>query len=925
MITTDILLKLWAKKKLDSPIYYPLIYHMLDVATVTQKLWDESLHTSAKNFVSNQLGLSSSEAIKLISFWSGLHDLGKASPGFQCQDETTKEMFQNYGFSILGEKTWHGIITTRLLNDLLKEGLSSGFARKIATTVGGHHGIFPRSEEVNKAQSGSGRWPEAQKDLYDLYSHLLGAQALSAQKTDASPAFCLFLAGLTSTADWIASNEEFFPYEVNHNFEAHSDYSAKQSLQALNRLGFTGWQPSTKILHFQEIFPAIQKTRPLQEETINLAQNLRGHPGIVIIEAPTGEGKTEAAVYLADNWITGLSQKGCYFALPTMATSNQMFGRIKSYLENRYFDERVNLILLHGHAALSAEFGDMSQTFNLSGVSGEKGYDGVSAGVIASEWFTHRKRGLLTPFGVGTVDQILMAALQTRHVFVRLFGLAQKTVIVDELHAYDTYMTVLLERLVEWLAALGSSVVMLSATLPKERRNALLRAYAKGLHLVDKNIPPEVSSVPYPRISWIEADAFKAKSISTSHRSTRTLYLKWVNGKLPVDKQPFELGVKLQESLSGGGCAAVICNTVDQAQKLYLALKPYFTDKATGDGYPELDLIHSRFPFIERCRREERTLLRFSKPDSSITCEDGSERIVQRPRKAVLISTQIIEQSLDLDFDLMVSIMPPIDLLLQRAGRLHRHQRERPEKLKLPTLWISQPELENELPVFDNGTQVIYDYHVLLRSWLSIKDKRTIDIPEEIEDLIEAVYAENRQCPVELAEEVKERWGKSRDKHDKKIENEKSEALERWIKWPGYNGELWRITEEPREEDDPTLHRAHQALTRLTGLTANVICLFGNETKAFLDSSQSESVDFSIRPNLEITKKLLKHSLSISHQGLVEEILDDNKYLIPAAWRESSLLRHHYILFFNELGICSVSKFNIRLDYEIGLVIEESK
>ena len=186
---------------------------------------------------------------------------------------------------------------------------------------------------------------------------------------------------------------------------------------------------------------------------------------------------------LADHWAESTGQQGCYFALPTQATSNQMFGRVRDFLESRYEGDQVQLQLLHGHAALSSEFqllrrnNDRMFTPVYGGVEDDAG----DPAVVAAEWFTYRKRGLLAPFGVGTVDQVLLAALQTRHVFVRLFGLAHKTVIVDEVHAYDTYMTTLLERLLEWLAALGSSVVLLSATLPRGRRQQLLDAYSRGL------------------------------------------------------------------------------------------------------------------------------------------------------------------------------------------------------------------------------------------------------------------------------------------------------------------------------------------------------------------------------------------------------------------------------------------------------------
>lgn len=240
-----------------------------------------------------------------------------------------------------------------------------------------------------------------------------------------------------------------------------------------------------------------------------------------------GEGKTEAAMYLADYWSGNLGQQGHYFALPTQATSDQMFARVRQFLTRRYGSGLVNLQLLHGHASLSAEFEALRQRGDqvllpCIGVTEEAKREGV----IAAEWFTHRKRGLLAPFGVGTIDQALLAVLQTRHVFVRLFGLSHKTVILDEVHAYDAYMTTLLERLLEWLASLGTSVVLLSATLPRKRRHALLDAYSKGL---EGNIEGLSSDGPYPRITWLSHRQVKVEQLQASKRSRKSIRLQWVN------------------------------------------------------------------------------------------------------------------------------------------------------------------------------------------------------------------------------------------------------------------------------------------------------------------------------------------------------------------------------------------------------------
>ena len=524
-------------------------------------------------------------------------------------------------------------------------------------------------------------------------------------------------------------------------------------------------------------------------------------------------------------------------------------------------------------------------------------YDKASPAVVASEWFTYRKRGLLAPFGVGTIDQALLAVLQTRHVFVRLFGLAHKTVIIDEVHAYDAYMSTLLERLLEWLAALGSSVVLLSATLPGERKNKLLQAYQRGLNGQDKDIPAEAGEVAYPRISWTVRDEYHALPLETSDSSRKAIQLQLVDGRLPENGAEFSLGKQLKTALADGGCAAVICNTVERAQQVYQALKPYFSE-AAADGDPELDLLHARYPFGERKRRETRTLLCFGKPSAKVKLENGREREVNRPARAVLVATQIIEQSLDLDFDLMVTEMAPSDLLLQRAGRLHRHKKDanglsrvRPEKLKSPVLWICEPEIKNRVPFFGSGTEAVYNYHILLRSWLTISDyigKKPIKIPEDVEkpDRSGIRY---RECPVDLPVEVKNKWEESKRKLEENIEYEQSEAGTRWIKRPMFSGQLGDFTSEPREEDDPSIHQAHQALTRLTGLSVNVLCLFGNDAQLYLDLKRSELLDNKVRPDKDLAKELLMRSVSVSRKGIVEKIIEVGQK-VPPAWREEAFI-----------------------------------
>ncbi|MGE5618873.1 MAG: CRISPR-associated helicase Cas3', partial [Sphingomonadaceae bacterium] len=660
---------LWGKTDRSSGRYHPLLCHMLDVAAVAECLWDDVLPLDVRLRVARGLGVSEDVARAWIVLWAALHDLGKACPAFQSKDPNCLRRLAACGLAVQAavREPAHGVVTALSLGELSRDlGLSKQIAVTAGMVAGGHHGVFPRSGEIadqrhhNDAIGGI-TWSNTRKAIVDALVKMLDTPvALAPQHVDGPTA--MIVAGLISVADWIGSSEEHFLHLSTEPDRApdldpvaYLTRARDRARDALVALGWNAWPSAEGKLSFQQLFQHIDVPNSLQREAIRLADEIAG-PALVVIEAPMGEGKTEAAMYLADRWAARSGRKGCYFALPTQATSDQMFARVRDFLSARYPRELVQLQLLHGHAALSAELAALKARSHLlrpGGVFGEPGYDGADAGVVAGEWFTHRKRGLLAPFGVGTVDQALLAVLQTRHVFVRLFGLAGKTVVVDEVHSYDAYMTELLDRLLEWLGALGCSVVLLSATLPRSRRTKLVAAYQRGLGMDQGEAQNTRSS--YPRLTWTSASGSGTRPFETSRRSTKRLRIEWVDGRIPEGDEPFPLGERLKEALAEGGCAAVVCNTVRRAQTVYTALKRYFPEVGP-DGLPrELDLLHARYPFEERERREQRALVRFGKPGGKVHMADGATEEVRRPRRAVLVSTQIVEQSLDLDFDLMVS------------------------------------------------------------------------------------------------------------------------------------------------------------------------------------------------------------------------------------------------------------------------------
>jgi CRISPR-associated endonuclease/helicase Cas3 len=882
----DTLLKFWAKcgKTPQDEALYPLLYHMLDVALVAQEIWDNLLQSEGRSLLAGKLGLAEQEVRGWISFWVGLHDIGKASPVFQSKNSTAKRLLEPQFRFKHRDDIRHEIITSDVFPKLFpRTNLSRETLRHIGYAIGGHHGAFSH-QEPGPRQRGDNKWDEARLGLTEELVRLLGISSLPVPRQEGDSAFYMMLAGLTVVSDWVASNEEFFPYSSDLSPDKHAEASPRQAKIAVEKLGWAVWRPPVSAAPLQGLFPGIiDKPRPVQEKTIALSQKIGNNPGLVIVEAPMGEGKTEVAMYLADYWAATLGQKGTYFALPTQATSNQMFTRVRDFLTNRYPGLAINLQLIHGNALLSRDFAGFR-----SGSTSNVASDDLQARVDAAEWFLPKKRAFLAPFGVGTVDQALLSVLQTRHFFVRLFGLGQKTIILDEVHAYDTYMTTLLDELIAWLRALDSTVVVLSATLPQNTRKALVKAYGGD--------PQFLKAAGYPRITWVTGQEVHEVEMPASRRID--LHLWRITDDL--DK----LVEQLSDVVRSGGCIAIVCNTVKRAQNTYEAIK-----KAELLKPPELMLLHSRYPFEEREERETAIRQAFGKGG-------------KRPEQAILVATQIIEQSLDVDFDLMVTDLAPADLVIQRAGRVHRHNNRRPDTMAQPTLWIRIPETdENGIPkLADYGN--IYEQYTLLLSYLSLKDRNIISMPEDIPGIIEGVYGEGvssfpSQAFKQAVEDAKHRM-------EQEIENSEFQALSNLVPSPATELSAFFGQSKELEEDNPELHHSLQALTRLVEPSVQVVCLYGIEGRAFLREDSSGEVNLNQIPDGETITKLLRRSLPITHKRVVSELIDEKapEAWKPKAWKKCPALRYHRLLVFKN-GLAKVGKYRLLLDKELGLRIEK--
>ncbi|NMC27192.1 MAG: CRISPR-associated helicase Cas3', partial [Syntrophomonadaceae bacterium] len=391
------------------------------------------------------------------------------------------------------------------------------------------------------------------------------------------------------------------------------------------------------------------------------------------------------------------------------ATSNQMFRRIDDFLSMHDIETPVRL--LHSTAWLVDKF------------SPARDPELDADGELARQWFEPQRRGLLSPWAVGTVDQAMMAALKIKYQFLRLLGLSSKVLIIDEAHAYDVYMTTILERLLSWCSVLQIPVIILSATLPADKRRSLMQAYAGHI-----TAPGLVSSgKDYPQLTHVDLSGnITERTICTVHGQN----------VVDVDIWPGALGdwervADRAVLMAGkGGCICVIVNTVKEAQQLYKIVSE------RADETIWVRLFHSRYCVGDRLEIERVCLKAFGKTSLLAEQRGGNS---SRPAKAILIATQVVEQSLDLDFDAMITALAPIDLILQRMGRMHRHEgRKRPPDYAKPVLTVLSPHDGGDL----GPSAYVYEPWLLRKTLEILRHYEHISTANDIRPLIEKVYSE---------------------------------------------------------------------------------------------------------------------------------------------------------------------------------------
>ena len=924
---------LWAKKKeYNGRMYWLSLYqHSVDAKDIAGLLWEHWLNDGQKRHIEESLDVESyGKGKNLAMFLAAVHDLGKATPAFQAKksfnysgdlDGRLLENLEMAGFTGISslslespEKTPHNIAGQNLL-------LSYGVHRDISILIGGHHGKpsdYIDKKEINAYYSNyfqtedreshiARKWASEQKKIFEWALNISGFCEVEDLPRIKQPAQVLLL-GLLIMTDWLSSNEEYFPL-------VSIDEEDVPNISTRSEIAFEKWRKWKEFDNWEpEFIPDIEEIykdrfgfspREIQDALYELIENT-DKPGIVILEAPMGIGKTEAALVAVEQLAYKSGRSGMFFGLPTQATSNGIFSRILEWLPKikNDEDEVVTVRLAHGKAYLNEKFASLAKGIDIDGE--------LNSCVAVNEWFSGKKTAALDDFVVGTVDQFLMLALKQRHLPLRHLGFSKKVVVIDEVHAYDAYMSQYLMRSISWMGTYGVPVVILSATLPEERRVELIKSYmlGRGIKFTKEErakISRLIKTDAYPLITYNDGSSIFQKKDFDIKSNKKIVIKKLLENNLLEE---------VENMMSGGGIVGIIVNTVKRAQEISKMLSEKFGDD-------KVFLLHSNFIATERVKKENELMGMIGKG-------------AIRPQEKIVVGTQVIEQSLDIDFDVLISDLSPMDLLIQRMGRLQRHDISRPNKHKTPIFYVMG---ESEELEFESGSSYVYGDYLLARTQYYLPE--TMDLPKDISKLVQKVYSsaasnsDNSACDdMFLSEDLSEKYIKFKKAHFSKIKKKEDKAQSYRVSEPSTkntkymdNGLMgWLKNPNPNESEE-----YGYAQVRDTEDSIEVIALKKAENGYGL-FGQDEDIS-NMLGNREVERMIAKNTLRLPTALIktygIDRIIKflekyNNEHLKD--WRESSWLSGSLGIIFDENNEFIISE-KIRLVYDVkyGLFLRKEQ
>lgn len=895
--------------------WLPFWMHSFDTAGIMEKLAQKRLPESISDYLCAECG-GREKLFSTLKFCALVHDIGKLTIVFQSRiyDAVDFSPFADCvelpksGSLVNASDTPHALASEAIL---LKLGCREG----VASIAGAHHGRPSAWADVRDQISGActavenfygkrGKYRKLFEALWkewiDFSLECAGFSELSDLPDMAVPAQVV-ISGMLVTADWIASNTTYFPLISADQKGEFGDYP-KRIENAWTTIGFPNmWESKARFglddEAFKERFGFLPN--PTQADIISTATDAESS-GIYIIEAPMGLGKTEAALALSEILAARAGAGGMFFGMPTQATSNGIFPRLEKWAGGLAEDEQTLLAikLAHGNAALNEDYRELFTGHSNLNIESD-------SGLIVHDWFSGRKQTLLSDFVIGTVDQLLMAALKQKHVMLKHFGLSGKVVVVDECHAYDAYMSQYLDMAIKWLGIYKVPVIILSATLPEKRRAELIEAYTdsekrRAKHTeahVDKTIADEAwkHSLAYPLLTYTENNTVKQKALAFDGENKEVSVRRIIRD---------EVAATAGYAVERGGCVGVIVNTVRKAQEIAAELQSAFP-KA------EVIIMHAQFIMTDRAKREEQILKRV-----------GKHSTPESRRRLMIVGTQVLEQSLDLDFDLMITELCPMDLLLQRTGRLHRHNRVRPQGLETASCFV----LDETDDSFDSGSAAIYGEWLLMRTRALLPNKLTI--PSDIPLLVQQTYDEtNNEMLGELTEGMKKaqeenklRTGKKRRSAENylisKPSNKKGKCLDGWLD----------------NDIKPNNEQTGEKAVRDGDPSVDVIALMRDrEGLIRIIADKSETIIPADRPPsreeaLLIARQKLRLPGFFGRRWKIDdtiEQLEAETQNVFSAWQDSALLKEEVVLLFDEDLNADLAGVQLHYDIKTGLTYEK--
>ena len=871
-----------AKSGDDSNKWLPLWMHLKDTAGIMKKLLSE--------FVSESFAVScrlnKNELFNIAVFLAYVHDIGKATVGFQYKiGKKVSErvsILERYGLEIpvsmdsgLIRKTPHALAGEEILRYF-------NVHESIAAVVGAHHGVPMENGELRDQDLKNQKKDivgyenyfgssDNSKPVLENIWHMIIDEALSNSDHDSINALPILssqaqilLSGLLITADWIASNTDYFPLLSIDDIGNDDLYPLRVEV-AWEKIGFPEMWKSSKESYSDKFSNDSFGFLPseTQKAMVDIVSS-SDKPGIFILEAPMGCGKTESALASAELLAAKTKKNGLFFGLPTQATANGLFPRVKKWAEKQSEEFYHTISLKHGSAALNELFRNIQR-----GIPDEES----DSGLLVHSWFCDSKKACLADFVVATVDQMLMSALKRRHVMLLHLGLSEKIVVIDEVHAYDAYMNQYLERALQWLGAYCTPVILLSATLPAQRGMSLIRAYlqqSSSDEAFEKN-------EAYPLLTWTDEGKIHQTALPYTglHRSVK------------VEKcNEEELLHVVTEAINEDGCIGIILNTVARAQRVYDLVRNEITDNVL--------LYHAQYLMPDRSTKE-----------NEILEKTGKRSTFEKRRGLVVIGTQVLEQSLDIDFDMLITDICPMDLLLQRIGRLHRHERDnRPFALNKPVCYVITGEYEKT----DTGSKMIYSEWLLKETIENLPD--IIALPDDISPLVQKVYGTSDDS-IEYG------------KFSKDIEIKESHARSFLLKKPkcrDIHGFLDRTIDTISENQAEASVR-----DGISSIEVLVMKRYSDGTISFIDGT-AVSPDMTETECERIAEQRLRLPSRFSHKWNIEETVNslENKCKpFISEWQKSYWLKGKLVLFLDENMEAELLGYRLKYSYEKGLLCEK--